>query len=184
MKKAIQKSLTSPDALLSIVIGFAVVLSVGYAIIANIRLTKQQKQEELKRQQEEQAKAQTKLPATHTTKEGENLWIISETYYKTGYNWVDIASENKLENPDLIFPDQKLTIPDVKPRIVEDGDITATAASTVRPKHTSYTIVEGDTLWDIAIKEYEAGGKWPDIAAKNNIENPDLIYPTTILQLP
>jgi len=183
MKKVFQRSLKSPDAILSMIIGLAVVLSVGFAIVNSIKSGNIKKQEELKRAEEQKKLEETKLPKDHTVKEGDNLWVISETYYKTGYNWVDISEANKLENPDLIYPEQKLIIPDVKPRFME-GDITATAASIVRPKHGTYTIVSGDTLWDIAYKEYENNGKWPDIATANKLPNPDLIYPDTILQLP
>ena len=183
MQKALQRSLKSPDAVLSMIIGLAVVLAIGFAIINTIKLSNVRKQEELKKIEEQNKLEETKLPRDHSVKEGENLWVISETYYKTGYNWVDIRDANKLENPDLIYPEQILTIPDVKPRFPE-GDITATAASTTAPKHTSYTIVKGDTLWDISMREYETNYRWPDIATNNQIPNPDLIYPDTILQLP
>jgi nucleoid-associated protein YgaU len=181
MKKVLQRSLKSPDAVLSMIIGFAVVLAIGFAVINSIKTANVKKQEELKKQEE--AKKQTVLPTVHTTVKGENLWVISEKYYKTGYNWVDISTENKLENPDYIIVDQKLTIPDVKPRFPE-GDLTATAASTTAPKHTTYKIIEGDTLWDISLKEYETNYRWPDIATTNKLPNPDLIYPDVILQMP
>jgi len=177
MKNVIQRSLKSPDAVLSMIIGLAVVLAIGFAVINSIKTTNIQKQAEEQKKLEE-----AKLPKDHTVKEGEYLWVISEVYYKTGYNWVDIASENKLENPDLIYPNQKLTIPDVKPRFPE-GDLTP-AASTTAPKHTTYKIVEGDTLWDISLKEYETNYRWTDISSANKLPNPDLIYPDTILQLP
>jgi len=181
MKNVIQRSIKSPDAVLSMIIGLAVILAIGFAIINGIKTANVNKQEELKKQEE--AKKQTILPTVHTTVEGENLWVISEKYYKTGYNWVDIRDANMLENPDYITVDQKLTIPDVKPRFPE-GNITATAASTLAPKHTTYTILEGDTLWDISMKEYETNNRWPDISSANKLPNPDLIYPDTILQLP
>ncbi|HCM82354.1 TPA: hypothetical protein DIS60_03230, partial [Patescibacteria group bacterium] len=47
-----------------------------------------------------------------------------------------------------------------------------------------YTIVEGDTLWDISMKEYETNYRWPDISQTNKLPNPDLIYPDVILQMP
>ncbi|KKS87868.1 MAG: Peptidoglycan-binding lysin domain protein, partial [Microgenomates group bacterium GW2011_GWC1_43_11] len=181
MKKVLERSLRSPDAVLSMIIGFAVVLAIGFAIINSVKTANVRKQEELKKQEE--LEGQIPLPAEHITKEGENLWVISEVYYKTGYNWVDISEENKLVNPDLIYPDQKLTIPDVKPRFPE-GDITPEAASTTGPKHKTYTIVEGDTLWDISMKEYETNYRWPDISQTNKLPNPDLIYPDVILQMP
>jgi len=181
MKNVIQRSLKSPDAVLSMIIGLAVVLAIGFALINSIKSSNIQKQEEAKKQEE--MKNQISLPTTHTTVEGENLWIISEKYYKTGYNWVDIRDANMLENPDYIVVGQKLTIPDVKPRFPE-GDLTSAAASTSSPKHATYKVLEGDTLWDISLSEYETNYRWPDIAQTNKLPNPDLIYPDTILQLP
>lgn len=184
MKQMLQRSLKSPDAILSMIIGLVVILSIGYAIITTIRTNRATQQEELRKAEEQKKLEEARLPKDIVVKEGENLWVISETYYKTGYNWVDIAEANKLENPDLIYPDQKLTIPDVMPRIVEEGDITPQAASTVRPKDPTYKVVSGDTLWDISIKEYGDGFHWPDIATKNQIPNPDLIFPEAVFQMP
>src|SRR3989338_8984412 len=36
------------------------------------------------------------LPTSHSVAPGEDLWKISEKYYGNGYNWVDVASANKL----------------------------------------------------------------------------------------
>src|SRR5690606_38838879 len=48
---------------------------------------------------------------------------------------------------------------------------------------SEYTVVAGDTLWDISIRAYGDGYRWPEIAASNNIVNPDLIYVGTTLNL-
>lgn len=121
------------------------------------------------------------LPTTHTVLYGESLWTIAIEYFNSGYNWVDIADANALINPDYIEVGQKLIIPDVEPKIVEAGQISA--ESTVAPKHTQVTVVEGDTLWDIAEREYGSGYKWTSIAQQNNITTPNLIYPATVLRL-
>lgn len=184
LKKVIQKRLNSPDAILSMILGLAVVVVLGATVVNGIRsFTAAQKQAEEEKQKQEQQEQQVALPTTHKVSEEETLWSISETYYKTGYNWVDISKANSLPNPDYIIVDQELTIPDVEPKIVEAGDLTP-ALSDVKPKHASYTVVEGDCLWNISVNEYETGYKWPDVAKTNNIPNPDLIYPGTILQLP
>lgn len=187
MWNTIQKRLNSPDAVLSLVLGFAVILVVGLTIVNAVRSFMQRSSSNEAKNVEATASAglPVALPTTHTVKQDESLWTIAEYYYKSGYNWVDIDAANALEDANYIVPDEKLIIPDVKPRIVdqETGDVTPVAASTVKPKHTSYTVAEGDNLWDISMKEYDTGYKWPDVASVNSIPNPDLIYPGTILQL-
>ncbi len=57
--------------------------------------------------------AQQKLTGgeIYTVKEGDCLWTIALNTYGDGFRWVDIAQANNLSNPDLIFVDQKLTLP-------------------------------------------------------------------------
>ena len=47
----------------------------------------------------------------------------------------------------------------------------------------TYTVVKGDTLWDIAAKYYGSGTKWGIIAEKNGITNPRLLQIGTVLTL-
>ncbi len=51
---------------------------------------------------------------------------------------------------------------------------------------TSYTVVKGDSLWNIAVRAYGDGYKWTQIwnANKKMISNPDLIYSGSKLTLP
>lgn len=47
----------------------------------------------------------------------------------------------------------------------------------------TYTVQKGDNLWNIAKKELGDGTKFQELAQKNGIANPSLIYPGQILQL-
>lgn len=132
------------------------------------------------------AQGQTSLPKTHKVSEGEYLWKIAETYYKSGYNWVDIAGANNLKNPNFLAVGQELTIPDVPAKIstTDTGQISSTKAPGPVIEGDSYTIEQGDHLWAIAIRAYQDGYRWVDIARENKVPNPNLIYPGQKLSLP
>lgn len=47
----------------------------------------------------------------YAVKKGDYLWKIALEAYGDGYAWSRIATANNLNNPDLIFPDTKLSLP-------------------------------------------------------------------------
>lgn len=47
----------------------------------------------------------------------------------------------------------------------------------------THTVVKGDTLWAICKKYLGDPLKYPEIAKKNNIKNPHLIYPGQVIKL-
>ena len=53
---------------------------------------------------------------TYTVKSGDTLWKIAESMYGSGGKYMKIFEANTsiLENPDKIFPGQKLVIPDLE----------------------------------------------------------------------
>lgn len=51
----------------------------------------------------------------------------------------------------------------------------------ITPK--TYTVVKGDTLWDIAARFYGSGTKWGVLAEKNGITNPRRLQIGTVLYL-
>lgn len=172
MFKDLQKRFTSTDSYVSLVLGIAVVLVVGvlvYNFIQNRRV--QAPTGEVTTTDEE--KTVTGTPGgTHTVAAGETLWSISEKYYKTGYNWVDLVTANNLVDADRIEEGQQLVIPTVTP-IMPQGQ-----------RAKTYTVVQGDTLWSIAVSQYGDGYKWSEIAGANSLTNPNLIHAGNVLTLP
>lgn len=131
------------------------------------------------------------LPETHKVAEGEDLWKISEKYYNDGYQWVEIAKANNLDNPDLLAIDQELTLPKLekKPEIATEAKLSeekvvAAAETTNAIEGNEYQVQEGDYLWSIALRAYGDGYKWVEIANTNNLLNPDLIEAGQTLTLP
>ena len=118
----------------------------------------------------------------HTVVKGETLWSIAEDSFGSGYNWVDVKSENKLTS-DKIEVGQKLTIPEVaakKPTVTKE---VVTVETEKAISGDTYVIEKGDSLWKIAVRAYGDGYKWVEIARENNLKNPNIIYIGTVLNL-
>lgn len=176
MWNSIKKMFDSPDSYVSLALGFAVVLVIGM-LSFNYFKGKTQPAASVE-QKEVQEEVPVALPLTHKVVKGETLWGISEKYYRSGYNWVDVAKANKLANADRIEEGQELAIPDVKP-IMPAGE-TSSAQTTKK----EYTVKTGDSLWNIAVENYQDGYRWPEIARANNLKNPGLIHAGNVLVLP
>ena len=126
------------------------------------------------------------IPTVYTVKENDHLWLIAEKFYNSGYNWVDIAEANNLNSADKIAIGQELTIPKVEVitlagEEIEKGGIQETVNDI---SDENYQIVEGDSLWRIAVRAYDDGFRWSDIAEANDLENPGLIHPGNTLVIP
>jgi chemotaxis signal transduction protein len=46
----------------------------------------------------------------YTVQEADNLWRIAEQYTGSGFNYIELAKENSIADPNLIVPEQKITI--------------------------------------------------------------------------
>ena len=65
--------------------------------------------------------------------------------------------------------------------------LTASAKITPNPDMDGtalITIIEGDTLWDLAAKHLEDPNKWPEFKQYNTFSNPDRIYPDEMMRIP
>lgn len=103
---------------------------------------------------------------------GDSLWKIAQKNYGSGYNWVDIAKENKLKNPSKLRIGMKL----IMPSKVEEKKV----------EMTEYKVSQGDSLWKISVKEYGDGFQWVKVwqANRNVLVNPNRLEIGMKLSLP
>jgi nucleoid-associated protein YgaU len=182
MFKKILKELSLPESYISITLGFLIVIVAGLLLYNNVTSKKagnQNGNETTKQETGENADITT-LPVTHTVSENESLWTIAEKYYKSGYNWITIAQENKLPDPDHLAVGQELTIPKAETILLVQDNISAAATS----KAVEHVVVKGENLWNIAVSEYADGYMWTRIAQANHLANPDVIHAGNVLVLP
>lgn len=99
----------------------------------------------------------------YTIRRGDTLWGISRKYGVTVQN---IVSWNNIQNPNLIYPGQRLIL---------YGNYSSSNSGNVY-----YTVQKGDTLWRIA-RRYRTCPR--RIARVNGITNPNLIYPGQVLKI-
>lgn len=184
--KRLLKSLKLNESTISMILGALVIIVVGALIFNYFRGVERPQEEELKPEEirlvEEGGKLIPEgLPIEYQVKKGDDLWRIAEKYYGSGYNWVDIARENNLSNPNIIYVDQKLTIP--RTAVIKPLAATMTAFGPVI-EGSQYVVEKGDHLWGIAVRAYGDGFQWTKLAQTNEIANPDIINPGDILTIP
>lgn len=122
----------------------------------------------------------------YTVAEGDSLWTIAEKAYGSGYNFVDIASASKLDDVDNLAVGQKLTLPTVQAKAsTVMGSLNGDGVSTKSPDSipATYTVAQGDSLWNIASTQYNNAYEWTKIATLNNLKYPDFIDAGQVLRL-
>ena len=102
---------------------------------------------------------------------------MTEKGGEQGDIWVDIVLKEYRRSQSIAY----------KPLPQNTGNANHAVQQNVqRPAKTpakTYVVQKGDSLWKIAKKELGNGSKYREIAKKNNIQNPSLIYPGKVLQL-
>jgi len=124
----------------------------------------------------------------YTVVDGDSMWIIARKTLGSGAKWELIAKANPMIDPLKIKPGDELIIPKVQ---AERGPI---AEKTQRDplglgfNHNEQVIevLEGDSLWKIAQREYGDGTKWRIIYTANQtrMKNENDIRPGQKLVIP
>lgn len=110
-------------------------------------------------------------PSTHTVQAGENLFRIALKY---GLTTAQLAEANGITNPDQIKVGMVLKIPFCGGGGDEQSD-------GVTGEEQTYVVKQGDTLYRIALR---FGITWQELAAYNNITNPESLYVGQVLKIP
>jgi putative chitinase len=201
--KQLLKTIKLNESMLSLIFGIVTVLLVGILIFRVYNSNKPQITQNAEQTtepsptekvgevpvetKEDGQKYATNLPETYKVQKGDHLWAIAQKLYGSGYNWVDIAKENNLKNPGLLYTDQELKLPKVAVRDVTTPKTTVASKTDVNAatiSGDSYKVVKGDNLWSIAVRAYGDGYKWPDIAKANDLKRPGHILVDQELKLP
>lgn len=177
----------------SLVLGAIVVLIAGILLIFLAKGNRNEQTSSVKTPDINAQLQESDTSSTYTVNPGDDLWSISENVYNDGYKWIEIAKINNLKNPDLIHAGNKLII-QTATSVINQGksDETKPEISAVSNNVTqnnsitedTYKIKQGDNLWEIAVRAYGDGFKWPEIAKANSLTNPDLIFSDNTLKIP
>ncbi|TES95088.1 LysM peptidoglycan-binding domain-containing protein [Patescibacteria group bacterium] len=180
--KSILKSLKLHESTISMILGAIVIVVVGVLVINYFRGL----ETGTTLPTGETTEGSTRIrdgQTFHVVEAGDTLWTVAEKYYDSGYNWVDIASVNELTNPGQIDVDQELLIPDVESK-QPTVSVSAFSGELEPISGATYTVVQGDSLWNIAVRAYGDGYRWVDLVQENELANPNLIHAGNMLVLP
>lgn len=109
---------------------------------------------------------------TYTVQSGDTLWGIAKRFLGDGNRYPELAQINGISNPDVIQVGQVI-------RLVTETS--PAASTTISSNDRTYTVQSGDTLWGIASRLFGNGNRYNELAEKNSIANPSLIYPGQVI---
>lgn len=191
-KESIFKKINFAESYTSLIFGAIVVLVLGIIFIAFAKVNHMQQTSSTKdfMQIGDQDIALSNTSSTYTVRVGDDLWSIAQDFYSDGYKWIEIAKLNNIDNPGELKEGTKLFLPKTNnqltptPTIKQNLTPTPTELLTNSITGNTYTVIEGDCLWTIAVRAYGDGFRWIDIARENKLTNPDLIHPGNVFAIP
>lgn len=200
----IQNIIKNPDSYKSLIYGIVTVVVLFVVLFLGLRtLSKNQADITNNAVNTEQT------GKVHTVLKNETLWNIAEIEYGDGFKWEIIANANNITDASSLEEGRRLNIPEmdikisqiniksksISPSISPTKSNVVEASPKISPKPavainvndkiagTTYKVVEGDNLWNIAVRAYGDGYRWTEIARDNKLVNPDLIHPGNVFRL-
>lgn len=190
----LQDELQLNQSYVSLVLGLLIVLVAGILVFNYFKKSQENlgpAQQTVAENENSKDVDPNNLPGKYTVKEGDTLFSIAQNYYKDGYKFINLVEANKLANENVIEVGQVLDIPklesaDAVTAKVEEGTGGAVNQTIWGEKITgeTYTVIEGDWLSKIAGRAYGDVMAFDKIAKANNISDPNVIEPGTVLQIP
>ncbi len=123
----------------------------------------------------------------YVVKKGDSLWNIAVANYGDGFRWTEIVKDNELKTT-VLEVGQKIKLrakaEPVKKDIVAEEKVQDGKGVSV--DESTYTVVRGDSLWNIAVNKYGDGYKWVMIWQNNKskLSSPDKLEIGMTLVLP
>ena len=115
------------------------------------------------------ASSSTPAARTYVVKAGDSFWKIADEQLGDGTRYQELASYNKLDVSDVIYPGQVLKLPN---------------SSSPIPAVRTYVVKAGDSFWKIADEQLGDGTRYQELASYNKLDVSDVIYPGQVLKLP
>jgi nucleoid-associated protein YgaU len=193
---SVSSLMSGSDSYKSLIYGIVTVVVLFVVIALGIRSLSQNRAQIDKEAAMTQNTIQKIDNSSYKVQEGDSLWSIAEKSYNDGFKWHLIAEANNITEPYDISIGTTLIVPSVDNTAVKEQQSTQESMTSppgvVAPvvigsssiTGTTYTVVHGDNLWDIAVRAYGDGYRWTDIANANKLENPGLIFSGNVLNLP
>lgn len=120
-------------SLINLVLGLLVIVVLGI-LLFNFFTKSNQNQANLGPSQQTETLptgdvSKDKLPGKYTVKEGDTLFLVAQKYYDDGYKYSEIASANKLNDPNRLEVGQELEIPKLEQNVMAATNSASPSAS-------------------------------------------------------